>query len=73
MHIISVGLLKLNDDGTPMLGSNNEAQLTYSNDDIVDIARVWTRFIRRKRRRYIEDQYIVNIQNRIRQCRQCFQ
>ena len=60
MQLFTVGLLKLNDDGTPMLGSNNETQLTYTNDEIMEYARVWTGFIRRNRRGNIEDQYIAN-------------
>jgi hypothetical protein len=60
MQLFTVGLLKLNDDGTPMLDSNNETQLTYTNDDIMEYARVWTGFTRRSRRGNIEDQYIAN-------------
>jgi hypothetical protein len=60
MQLFTVGLLKLNDDGTPILDSNNETQLTYTNDDIMEYARVWTGFTRRSRRGNIEDQYIAN-------------
>jgi hypothetical protein len=60
MQLFTVGLLKLNDDGTPTLGSKNETQLTYTNDDIMEYARVWTGFVKRTRRGNMEDQYISN-------------
>jgi Protein of unknown function (DUF1800) len=61
MQLFTVGLVKLNDDGTPTLDSNNQTQLTYTNDDIMEYARVWTGFIRRNRRGNMEDQFIANV------------
>ena len=43
MQLFSIGLWQLNDDGTPIIDPNTNQYInTYSNDDIVSFARVWT-------------------------------
>ena len=55
MQLFSVGLTKLNLDGSHVVDVNDESVRAYSNDDIVEYARVWTGFVRRGRRGNIED------------------
>ena len=43
MQLFSIGLIKLNLDGTPYLEGGKEVQ-TYSNTDITSFARAWTGF-----------------------------
>ncbi len=42
MQLFSIGLVKLNIDGTEELDSNGNTIATYTNDDITEYARVWT-------------------------------
>lgn len=42
MQLFSIGLYKLNQDGTLMLGSNGEPLETYTQDDIVGLSKVFT-------------------------------
>lgn len=43
MQLFSIGLWQLNDDGTPIIDPNTNQYInTYSNEDIVSFARVWT-------------------------------
>ena len=42
LQLFSVGLVKLNIDGTKELDSDGNVIPTYSNDDITEYARVWT-------------------------------
>ncbi|KAL7569362.1 hypothetical protein ACA910_010449 [Epithemia clementina (nom. ined.)] len=51
MQLFSIGLVMLNEDGTPADGGAN----TYSNEDIMEYARVWTGFQRQHRRGNIEN------------------
>ena len=45
MQLFSIGLVELNDDGTPIVDpSTGIPYPTYTQDDIVDYARVWTGF-----------------------------
>jgi cullin-associated NEDD8-dissociated protein 1 len=44
MQLFTMGLWKLNDDGTPVVGTDGEPVSTYDNDDIATFARVWTGF-----------------------------
>ena len=56
MQLFSIGLLKLNDDGTPEI--NPETGMpheTYTNEDIEQFARAWTGFRRVQSRGNIED------------------
>jgi hypothetical protein len=55
MQLFSVGLVKLNLDGTPMLDSEGKTIQTYSNEDITEYARVWTGFSRQGPRGNVED------------------
>lgn len=42
MQLMSIGLVELNQDGTPRLDSNGLPIETFSNDDIIGLARVFT-------------------------------
>ncbi|MCF7818328.1 MAG: DUF1800 domain-containing protein [Kiritimatiellales bacterium] len=42
MQLFTIGLWKLNQDGTPMLDPNGNLIPTYSNDDITEFAKVFT-------------------------------
>jgi uncharacterized protein (DUF1800 family) len=44
MQLFSIGLVQLNPDGTPKLGANGQPLETYSNDDVIGLARVFTGF-----------------------------
>lgn len=44
MQLFSIGLQKLNNDGTAKRGENGETFLTYTNNEITQYARVWTGF-----------------------------
>ena len=55
MQLFSLGLSKLNPDGSQVVDQNGEAVRVYTNDDIVEYARVWTGLVRRGRRGNIED------------------
>ena len=46
MQLFSIGLIKLNIDGTARLDSTGKPIATYNNDDITEYARVWTGFRR---------------------------
>jgi hypothetical protein len=46
MQLFSIGLWRLNEDGTQKLGENGLPEETYTNDDIMDFARLWTGFDR---------------------------
>ncbi|KNC53335.1 twin-arginine translocation domain-containing protein [Thecamonas trahens ATCC 50062] len=44
MQLFSIGLVELNDDGTPKRDAAGNELPTYGQEDIVDYARVWTGF-----------------------------
>ena len=44
MQLFTIGLWKLNDDGTNQLDANGDKIATYSNEDIMTFARAWTGF-----------------------------
>ena len=54
MQLFSVGLNKLNDNGTPVLDGAGDTMLTYTNDDIREYARLWTGFESRRVRGNVE-------------------
>jgi len=57
MQLFSVGLCKLNRNGTEVKILDSDAcELVYTNDDIVEQARVWTGFTRQAKRGNIESQ-----------------
>jgi len=60
MQLFSIGIVKLKQDGTPKLSSNGNPSYTYTNDDIMEYARVWTGFTRQARRGNIEEFYGYN-------------
>ena len=55
MQLFSIGLIKLNNDGTPQLDSEGSLQQAYSNEDIESFARAWTGFDLAPARGNIED------------------
>jgi uncharacterized protein (DUF1501 family)/uncharacterized protein (DUF1800 family) len=55
MQLFSIGLNKLGDDGEPKRGDDGVILNTYTNDDILDYARIWTGFDRRPFRKNILD------------------
>ena len=44
MQLFSLGLIRLNIDGTPMIGADGEPIETYRNVDLTSYARAWTGF-----------------------------
>ncbi len=44
MQLFSIGMIKLNMDGTPALDDDGNEVLTYTNDEIEEYARAWTGF-----------------------------
>jgi uncharacterized protein (DUF1800 family) len=57
MQLFSVGLVKLNNDGSSILDPDGNPVRTYSNDEITEYARSWTAFQRSASRGNIETQY----------------
>jgi hypothetical protein len=55
MQLFSVGLVKLNMDGTPVLDDKGDKIHTYDNDAITEYARVWTGFTRQGARGNVEE------------------
>lgn len=45
MQLFTMGLYRLNQDGSQVIGQNGDPERTYTNDDIVEYARVWTGFV----------------------------
>lgn len=45
MQLFTIGLVKLNLDGSPQLGSNGQALETYTQTDVSNLARVFTGYI----------------------------
>jgi len=50
MQLFSIGLWRLNDDGTPLKDADGEQVMAYDNDDVATFARVWTGFDRQPTR-----------------------
>ena len=44
MQLFTVGLTKLNNDGTPVRDENGVPVQTYTNNEITEYAKVWTGF-----------------------------
>jgi hypothetical protein len=60
MQLFTIGMYKLKNDGRRILDSNGNPVRAYTNDDIVEYARVWTGFEARALRGNIENVYITN-------------
>jgi uncharacterized protein (DUF1501 family)/uncharacterized protein (DUF1800 family) len=56
MQLFTIGLWKLNDDGSQILDSKGNPIPSYTNDDIIDFARVWTGFDLQQPRSNIEEE-----------------
>jgi uncharacterized protein (DUF1800 family) len=55
MQLFTIGLYKMNIDGTAVLDSSGNPIETYTNKDITEYSKVYTGFYRRKLRSNIED------------------
>ena len=55
MQLFTLGLVRLNEDGTPVLDETGGTIATYDNEDIMSFARAWTGFERRKKRSNVEN------------------
>lgn len=55
MQLFTIGLYKMNIDGTAELDSSGNPIATYTNKDITEYSKVYTGFHRRKLRSNIED------------------
>ena len=55
MQLFTIGLWRLNQDGTQVLDDRGNPIMTYSNDDIVTFSRAWTGHDRQSPRRNIEN------------------
>lgn len=60
MQLFSIGIHKLNIDGTLDLDANGEPQATYVDNDIQNFARAWTAFERQGRRANYESKYFAH-------------
>lgn len=54
MQLFSIGLVELGTDGTPTRDGSGNKIATYTNEDIVDFARIWTGFDSRPARSNIQ-------------------
>eukprot|EP01125_Pyxidicula_operculata_P014519 TRINITY_DN483_c0_g6_i1.p1 TRINITY_DN483_c0_g6~~TRINITY_DN483_c0_g6_i1.p1 ORF type:complete len:1985 (+),score=368.79 TRINITY_DN483_c0_g6_i1:207-6161(+) len=63
MQLFSIGLWKLNEDGTQVLDSNGNPISTYTNNDITEYARVWTGFDFQQTRSNVESIWGTDSQN----------
>merc|ERR1712190_504320 len=59
MQLYSVGLCKLNQDGSEVL-IDGKCDLTYTNDEIIEYAKVWTGFTKQEVRGNIESIFSKN-------------
>ncbi|KAL7567214.1 hypothetical protein ACA910_021201 [Epithemia clementina (nom. ined.)] len=55
MQLFTIGLHELNQDGTPVLDSNQLPIPAFSNNDVEEYSRVWTGFVRQNDRGNIDD------------------
>jgi hypothetical protein len=59
MQLFSLGLYALNEDGTQVLDDNYDPVPTYTNDNIVEFAKIWTGFRHREYRGNLEQKRIA--------------
>lgn len=57
MQLFTVGLLRLNEDGTEIVNDEGAPEKVYTNDDIEEYARVWTGFVGQMLRGNAESSY----------------
>ena len=55
MQLFTIGLWKLNEDGTQFLDEQGAPVMTYTNDDIVTLSRAWTGHTRQEQRGNLEN------------------
>ena len=55
MQLFSIGLIRLQSDGSPLYDEQGNHIRTYTNDDIMEYSRVWTGFIRQQARGNYEE------------------
>jgi hypothetical protein len=65
MQLFSIGLIQLNDDGTPILDTDGNSIQTYTNEDIESFARAWTGFDRHAVRGNYEERDTGTSDNKI--------
>ena len=65
MQLFTIGLVKLNDDGTPVKDNEGKDVEVYSNEDIESFARAWTGFDRAASRGNIEEASTSSTGNRV--------
>lgn len=65
MQLFSIGLYKLDMDGTPQRNSNGILQKAYSNEDIMAFSRIFTGFRRQNQRANTENKKPTGSQNKI--------
>lgn len=65
MQLFSVGLYRLNNDGTPQLDFQGQPVKVYTNHDIMSLARAWTGFRRQAARGNIEADKSGSTDNRL--------
>ena len=54
LQLYTIGICKLNQDGSEVLGQNGVCEPAYTNDETVEYSRVWTGFVKEKERGNIE-------------------
>lgn len=72
MQLFTMGLYRLNQDGSQIIGENGNPERAYTNDDIVEYARAWTGFVAQDDRGNVEqgapsnqvDPMIINMEHR---------
>eukprot|EP00957_Ditylum_brightwellii_P206334 15347899-Ditylum_brightwellii.AAC.1 len=64
MQLFTIGLVWLNQDGTPKLDANGKQIEVYSNEDIMSFARAWTGFRKYQDRGNIENEQACSTCNR---------
>ena len=57
MQLYSIGVCKLNQDGSEVMGVNGVCEPSYTNDEITEYSRAWTGFKKEKERGNIELMY----------------
>ena len=65
MQLFTIGLVKLNDDGTTVKDTEGKDIEVYSNEDIESFARAWTGFDRTAPRGNIEEASLFPTGNRV--------
>ena len=68
MQLFTIGLFRLNNDGTPILDGNGNPLSTYTNDEVTEYAKLWTGFRLQAGRGNIETKVLGKLDQSCRQC-----